>query len=352
MSETPNFENEPSALPSRETEPLIEDHEVFIMSLQFQMELNNQTFSSYQEARNAANFYTAKLDRIVFESEIGGKMATITGESLVIPSLIHDANLGSVDLSTNLIKRSDNDPLTEPSVSGSFFGFTPYGMPLNEEGTIFRATIGHQVAVITNLNLPSFCGALMAYGPISLSSCEFLDDRKSKDATAAIETLTSIDDESTAIVIQRIDELLNSDDRFHQKNLRKMARLIRRHLSDDNRNFDDRHKDALLDLVKARLGLYSNEPFMLEALSSIETTVYQSNYIVGGSGEGRVTIKDVTYAPYYWKDGDVLTVKPNQPALSIIVERTDKDNNLKLISIPFEKIRILKPVSDIILETE
>ncbi len=352
MPEHQNFEYIPTPLPSSETEPLIEDNEVFILSLKFQMELNSYRFSSYQEARDAASVYTTELDRMIFDSEIGGRMVTITGEGLVMPSLVHDADLGSVDISTNPIKRTDNDPLTEPSVSGAFFGFTPYGMPVNGEKNVFRAVIGHQVAVITNLNLPSFCGALVAYGPIDLSSCEFLDDRKIKDATEAIKTLISVDNESTAVVIQRIDELLSSDDRFNQKNLRKMARLIRQHLSDDKQHLDERHKDALLDLVKARLGLYSSEPFMLDALSSIETTVYPSDYTVGAGGEGRVTIKDVTFAPYYWKDGDIWTVKPNQPALSIVVERPDINNTLKLMSIPFEKIRVLKPIGDTYIDSE
>lgn len=352
MSELQNFEYIPTPQTSSETEPLIEDDEVFTWALKCQMELIGQRFSSYPEARDAANVYTTELDKLAFEHNVNSKTATLTGEGLVMPSLILDSSLGSVDVSSALIKRTTSEPLPEPSVSGTFFGFTPYGMPLDDEKTAFRAVIGYQVAVITNLNLPNFCGSLVAYGPIESSTCEFLDDRKLKDAAVAIETLTSIDDESTAVIIHKIDELLSSKDCFSQKKLRTMARLIRKYLSEDNQHFEERHKDALLDLVKARLGLYDSEYFMLNTLSSIETTVYQSNYIVGGGGEGRVNIKDVTFAPYYWKNGDDVTVRPDQLALSIIIERTDENNNPKLTNVLIEKIRVLHPISNAYLADE
>lgn len=352
MSELQNFEFIPTPQTSSETEPFIEEDEVFTWALKCQMELIGQHFSSYPEARDAAEVYTAELDKLAFEHSVNGKTATLTGEGLVMPSLVLDSSLGSVDVSSEPIKRTTSEPLSEPSVSGTFFGFTPYGMPLDDEKTAFRAVIGYQVAVITNLNLPNFCGALVAYGPIESSTCEFLDDRKLKDAAVAIETLTSIDDESTAVIIHKIDALLSSKECFSQKNLRTMARLIREYLSEDNQHFEERHKDALLDLVKARLGLYDSEFFILNTLSSIETTVYQSNYIVTSGGEGRVSIKDVTFAPYYWKKGDNVTVRPDQLALSIIIELPDENNNPKLTNVLIEKIRVLHPVSDVYLANE
>lgn len=316
------------------------------------MELNQQRFSSYQEACQAARFYATELDRVVADSEIAGQMVTITGEGIVMPTLVHDANLGSVDISTNEIKSSDDDPLAEQSVSGEFFGFTSYGMPMNDEKTVYRAVIGYQVAVITKLNLPNFNGTLMAYGPIDSSTYEFLEDRKIKDAAEAIETLTNIDDPSTADIIQQIDDLLSKQARFEQKNLHQVARLIRQQLGEDNQYLTDQHRNALLDLVKARLGLYSSEFFIIDAISSIETTVYQSKYNIHGAGDGRVIVKGVTFAPYYWKNRDDWTVRPDQQALSIIIERSDHNNKPTLTSVPFEKIRALWPVRDIMLDDE
>lgn len=324
---------------------LIEDRGLFTDALSCQDELDTLEFDSYRNALRAASEYVAELDIIAHRSDAMYQEVTIHGENIVVPQPTIDITTGAMSINSVRMIRSEDNPFTEPSLRGDFYGFSAYAAPLNDDGSRFRAVIGYRVSVGGYFEVPNFCGTLTAYSAVDSSTLEFTQDRTYKNITEAMEILTTIEDASTASVVSTVDKLLCAENRFEQSHLRKVARLIRRHMTKSDQPIDGHHKDALLDLVKARLGLYDNQPFAVDAESSIESTALHKYGLVTEDIDIHTYIKDVTFAPYYWEEDGNYVVETTHSALSIIVEHQVEGEESSLLSIPFERIRSLQPIS-------
>lgn len=330
-------------------EGLIEDNRLFLEALEYQMKLDETgPYGSYQEACAAASQCANDLNRKVIKSKIINQMVTMNGENLVAPRLMLDVNLGAVDIMTGRVQADGNNPTQEQSIHGAFAGFAPNGSPIGSNSKTFRALLGYSIAVTSKIHTTNFVGNCLAYGDLS-SELVFLEDRKAKDTDRAVGILSDVTDRTTVATLQNIDDLLNSKDRFNQITLREMARLVREDLGDDNQHIDWFQKDAVLELVKAKLGLYSGRHFLVDASSSIQTTTYDSDYTVRTFVEPEImAIKDVMFAPYYIEDGK--DIESDKAAVAIMVERADENSNPQLVCVLLENIKTLKSVGDVIID--
>lgn len=311
------------------------DREVFKYAQERQKALNAIRFPSIDEAREAAHYETIELDQEAYENEVMGEVVTLRGDGIVVPSPRVDSNNGSFRVLNTQLVRTDETLLSPPYITGTFYGFTPLTVPVKGSRE-HRAIIGHQVA-LSKVSQPNIYGTLMAYGPVQSTELDFLEDRIATDTQQAIDTLRSVEDEKTAVLINTLDDLMGQDGRFDRQNLHVVGRLIRVHLRRQTEPTSDNLKDMILDLVKSKLGLYSDQPFRLVTDNPVETSSGQS-LPVGKAINSTLTILGITFTPHYWWQDGEWQVDSDQDALSLVVL-----NKGQMVSVPFEQITTLQP---------
>lgn len=335
------FETQPGPKQTRE---LLVEHPVFFHAHEFQRELEKLGPLEAKDALRVANQLADKLNLVSLMDEVFGKPVRMAGEKIVVPMPLPDYRIGAADIIADTLTRNDAFDFSELAVNGNFFGFTPFILPTDDTKSLYYAHLGYQVAISETIHLPTFYGTLLAYSGISDASLEFVEDKQKKDVKQATSVLETVEHEPSLEVITEINSLLLGKDRYHYENLHKISQLIRRRLGNKNPHITDQHRDALLDLVRARLDLYSEELFYIHAVSTIEKTTNELKYIIRPRTEVVLPIKALTYAPYYWNFQDKWQIQEDQYTLSVVVEMLDHDNESKrLINVPFEKLYELRP---------
>lgn len=325
-------------MPHGEETEFLKDRTIFALALDRQMELDTRVFDNYEHAQWAAKVAADELNDRFYKDTLSNEVVALKGDDIFMPIARAEPS-GFVGLQTDNLPENE---LAAPLRVGHLHGFTSFVKSQDQERR-YRAILGYQVDVGW-AEIPSFSGSLMAYGPIDSSELEFLKDRKAQDTTEAKSRLLGVAGPSLDKLVFTIDDILSGKKSYEAKDLQLVARLIRVNMSERARPLDEETKDALLDLIKSKLGLYDDLPFTLEADETATTRQPATSYNDRGDLAVTLPILGVTFTPYYWLEGDQRHVDSEQDEVSLIVLLGSSDTNPQLSSIPFELIHKLEPV--------
>jgi len=316
----------------------LKDRAIFALALGQQTELDTHEFNSYEQAEWAARVAADELNTRLYRDTLRKEVIALSGSEVVMP--IAKAELsGFVGLQIDTPPESTLASL--PKV-GHFHGFTSF-VTYKDQDKRYRAVLGYQ-ANMGWIEAPSFSGDLIAYGPVDSSILEFINDRKAKDTTDAKNNLLGVVGPALDELVFKIDAILGGKDYYDAQELHRVALLIRDHLKSYDQPLEEATKDALLDLVKSKLGLYDDLPFTLEVDATAVATTEQpsENYNDSGNLSVKLPILGVVFSPYSWFE-DGLQVDSEQDAVSLIISLVDIHDKPQLYAIPFELIRRLEP---------
>jgi hypothetical protein len=325
-------------MPHGEETEFLKDRKLFALALDRQRELDTRLFVSYEHAQWAAKMIADELNGIFYKDTLSNEVVVLKGDDIFMPIAQAEPS-GFVGLQTD--KPPENTFVTPPR-TGHLHGFTSF-VKSQEQGEHYRPVLGYQVDVGW-AEIPSFSGSLMAYGPVDSSELEFIKDRKTKDTYEAKSRLLGVGGPSLDKLVFTIDDILSGKKSYEANDLQLIARLLRINLSARANLLEQETKDALLDLVKSKLGLYDDLLFRLEADDVTTTKQPPSSYNNRGNLAVTLPVLGVTFTPYYWLEGDQRHVDSEQDELSLIVLLAGPDKTRQLSSIPFESIHKLEPV--------
>ena len=325
-------------MPRGEEAEFLKDRAIFTLALGRQAELDTQAFDNYEQAQWAAKIAAEEFDSRLHKDTLRNEVVTLRGDEVFMPVATAEPS-GSVSLQTDSLSKS---ALSAPPRVGHFNGFTSFATS-HDRGRHYRAVLGYQIDVGW-AETPSFSGSLMAYGPVDSSVLEFLKDRQAIDTIEAKSRLLGVEEgESLDNLVNTIDKILSGKDCYNARDIHLVARLIRVHLKRYVKPLEGETKDALLDLVKSKFGLYDDLQFTLEADYTATTRQPATRYNDRGNLAVTLPILGVTFTPYYWIEGGQRYVDSKQDEVSLVVVG-GPDNNPQLCTVPFELIRSLEPV--------
>lgn len=332
--------------PNSETNETIADHVIFSDALELQRDFDNQYFDSRDSALNAIGPHLARLNKIVDETNILNKAVTMTGLDIIVPVLGHNPITGMESLGSSRQIISGH-PLDEnPPISGKFRGFSPVVAPTSEGSHV---DIYYKISLNDNYDAGTFAGSICAQGNITSARLTFVDDKQVRDASIALDRLSYIThDEPTKHASIYIRDLLtpekNDKETPHEPyRLAQIGRAVR-DLEHEKGSVDMHYRDAVIDLVTARLGAYPESEFTIEApnayvrgdgVSTVTNNQFQGSYIING----------IAFAPHYNVTQDKIIIDNEAETLSVVITVLANDKEA-FCYIPFEKIQAFKPVTN------
>lgn len=354
------------------------DHQLFHDVFNLQAEISKERYDSIEEAQREGVLMLKAIHELAEQAGLFRKEVTMTGFDILVPLIGFDSGLGTEVLRTDVVDAS-NDPNAECApIRGEFYGFHPIvtvdmesigvnadgdasnqdeatdTLPTDEEidydedKAKYRIDFHYRVCVDTNFSLGNYTGMSFAMGRIGETQLEFAQDKRTREAAQALNALA---DEShsveAAMTSAKIDELLTAHDGeslYTAERLNAIGETL--YLYELHHGVNLRYRDAILDLVAARLGLYPDEIFSLHARSAFlknnDTAIYSP-----GDLQGEFKIHGIEFSPLIAlsdeNDDDSYLV--GNEALSIVVPGSANGEDMHSY-IPFQELVALAPYED------
>lgn len=347
--------------------PYLGESWVFTEALSRQRDLRTQRFASIREARQIGRALCEQLDILAAKAGLLTQPAILASPELYLPSTTIEPVNGTEYMRSVL---QENDPLDLAEARGIFIGFgastsgefekpTVDGSIVEESDlklTSARVSIHYQLQVGSRINTLNLVGGVpCAHAAVDVSTLDFTADKRRREATIALGTLTELPFPEAQFFAHNLDSLLEPDERRYYI-LRSLGRMVRFFVAQHREGITERHKDAILDFLQARLGLYHNEP--LEVQADYAISIPQSNKTsMVNKANLTSSVSDLSFAPHafygatekarFGEHAPLQIVSSNALLAPAIVipwydHRTDQDTYLQ---IPFEYIRHLQPIS-------
>ncbi|AKM79944.1 TPA: hypothetical protein DDX46_01290 [Candidatus Saccharibacteria bacterium] len=326
--------------PNRETGAFLDQNAVFQLARDYQDQLNDSFFGTYGEASTTAQEYIQQLDKIASVNEIIGKKAALSSQVIYTPGLhLTDMATGHLEISTEQFPFDEADPLSTPRVLGGFQGFSSRvyeKSSLSEDIKEFQPVIEYQIE-IGHFSSPQFHGSLCYSSPIDGASLEFQEDTSRRLVDSSLSTLSALASETAAIHTYNIQQLLEDSNRTSD-DIKTAAKIAQELIQ--NPEITAQHKDAILDLFTAHLGVTYEKTFTVNVEDGLMRQPGEDPYsVVLLEPTSEITVSGIAFAPRYnrsksTKDGWKIKQDTETLCLAVINEYEGADCILYL---PLEK---------------
>ncbi len=308
------------------------------------------------------------IHELLAEAGLLGKEVSLEGFGIIAPVIAFDLTTGTEMLKTEVVDASKDPLADQPPIVGEFYGFHPAirldtGDTNNddEEGSLlddttdddidelanarFRVTLHYRIRVHQGVVLGNFVGGMYTLGSITDTHITFTEDKQAQEAAPALNTLADATHSATAALASaKLDTLLTTTDDetvYDKHRLHAIGATLRE--LERQQGIDMKYRDAVLDLVAARLGAYPDAMFAIKA----KTGFLRSNnrvLLATDNLKGTFSILGLEFVPYFTiEDGEA--VPTNDESLALIIPSSTNGEDLVQCCIPFENITSLKPVS-------
>lgn len=320
--------------------PLFHD----ISALQYDIE--ELRFDTIEEIETRIGPDILRINSALQKAGIINQEVHISGDNILVSQRAIDIENGTSHLQSYYTSASDDHLAENDPISGAFYGI--FYIPVKYQDN-FRADISYRVATAQNIAFGPYMGALCALGRVTDSRLEFTDDRHIQMYSGALTALHNAShDEPTAITTDNLQELLSLDlknEIYDPGRLRKIGRIVRQ-LEEYQGTFDIAYRDAVISLVGARLGIYGNATFAVQALSLCAKQGDETTFFAK-TGYHRMAFYDLGFAPHHWRQkGEIVLSPHNSETLSLatytVLENGDELETAPLY-VPLERLRSFEP---------
>lgn len=324
----------------------ISDHALFTAAFEAQRKFSEQQYATHTDALRETLPDIEQLQDMVTEAGLLNKQTSLIGFDIIVPRLAREESTGIESLDPVRLDIT-GEPLSEhPPVEGKFYGFSQV-VRKTEEG--FEVDLHYRVALKEDFMQGAFVGSLCAQGSVSSSHLEFEDDTRRKNIATALDTLASktVDDTAKVAVAYLYDLLSPTDDEsaYSQYRLQQIGQTIR-DLETAQGKVDLQFRDAIIDLVTARLGVEEGSYFNIEAPDGFFWSGNpESPYAITNDIHGSFTSQGIGFIPYYHPTADKIDVHKNIHTLAVAISVRANGRNTYCY-IPFEKMHRLEPEVD------
>ncbi len=349
------------------------DHPVFNDIFNIQAELDTERFDTLPEAHSAGIETVQAIHGLLEAAGLIGKEVSLTGFDIIMPTIAYDAATGVEVQRSETIDASTDFFAEHPPVEGEFYGFHhvikldvggglagEYGSDVTDSdlldpdteddidalaNTKFRVTLHYRVCIQEGAVLSNFVGSFFALGSISDTHILFNEDKQAQDAARALNILADASlDAPAAAMSAELDTLLTpTDDEtiYKTERLHKISETIKDH--EREQGINRKYRDAVLDLVTARLGAYPGAAFEIEAehgfLRREDKTLFTQD-----SFDGYYAILGITFAPQYTVE-DGKATPTGEESLAVVIDSTTDGENSIHCYIPFQNITTFAPLA-------
>lgn len=305
-------------------------------------------------------------------SDFIGKRVAITGFDINVPYLGYNIKTGSEELLSRQVDAS-SEPFADhpscPPIKGEFYGIQAIAkpeMPVHDgepgaeitdlldpdeesdanplAGATFRIVLHYRISIHESVVTTNFIGTLYALGNITDTELAFAEDKQVQDAAVALNALADASHhEAAAIARITLDSLLTptEDETVHDpQRLYEIAETVRDF--EEQHGVDMKYRDAVLDLVTARLGAYPGTAFTVEA----EYGILRDNDKIMFSDDFRdnFAILGIEFTPHLIIEGEQV-INTGADTLAVVIPSIANDEDrIHHCYVPFQNITLLEPL--------
>lgn len=345
---------------------LLADCPVFSTIFNLQLKLANERYDSFQRAYAAGMDYVREANDLLAEAGLLGKEVSLTGFDIKLPHISFDEAEQCEVLQTETIDASDSAFAENPPVQGEFYGLHPVPtLDLSDDeiaddlldkdtdddiddlvATKYKVALHYRLRTQENIVLNNFSGDVFALGGVHSTNLSFLEDKQNIDTAKALNSLANATQtEAEATIRYSIEDLLSPNEGehlFNPKRIRKIGKTIRDH--ENEYGIKMSFRDALLDLITARLGTYADAPFYINANHAFVYNGSDSPQQAVSHFMGSFQILGIAFTKEYTITDDEATPTNNEVVAIAVPGTSDGDDKLACL-IPFTAINTLSPLS-------
>lgn len=348
---------------------LLTDHPIFSDIFNIQAELDSTRYETQAEAHTEGIEIVHAMHDLLDEAGLLGKEVSLEGFDIMKPAIMYNAETGAEYLQSKLVNAS-SEPLAEhPPIEGAFYGFYPIvkldlkrknGNEEDEDGdlldpdteddvdqladTKYYITLHYRICTQEGLILGNYVGGAYALGSITDSHITFAEDKQEQGAAVALNALAkATESEAAALASAKLETLLTpTEDEtvYDQHRLHEIGNTLRD--LERQQGISMKYRDAVLDLVTARLGAYPGAAFAIEAENGFMRRDNKM-LLAADTFKGNFAILGLEFVPQYIvEDGEA--TRTDDESLAVIIPSTTDGEDRVHCCIPFQNITSLEPI--------